>query len=620
MHIGALSFPSFSSKLNEILVFLKELNKKSLLSLQPTNYIFMNLLTEKRSRADRYMVRSLSESLNCHPIIAELLVNRGVTNFDEAKDFFRPDLEKLHNPFLMKNMPAAVERLGSALYNKEKILIFGDYDVDGTTAVAQLVIALREWNFNVDYYIPDRYKEGYGISFQGIDYAIEKKCSLFIALDCGTKALEKIAYAKSHGLDVIVCDHHEPGDQLPDAILLNHKQRDCPYLYKELTGCGIGFKLLQALAEHLDLDRNVYWSLLDLNALSIGADIVPVTGENRILAYHGLKQINEKNLRTGLQALLEQAGKTRPLTLSNVVFIIAPRINAAGRMEFGKTAVELLLSENLADARNLAQAIEEFNTHRRTLDQEITKEIIGVLEQDANYLNHKSTVVFGENWSKGVIGIVASRLIEKYYRPTVVLTKSDDELAVGSVRSVHNFDVYDALSACKEYLVQFGGHAHAAGLTIRIDQIESFKTAFESYVSNNITESQCLEPLNIDLEVQPESLFRPGEGISPIPKFMRILKQFEPHGPGNMRPVFLLKSCFLNPERTRIVGDNHIRTEIHLHNQNSGIPAIAFNMADSLDLACSGVALDLAVVLEENIFKDRSSLQAEIRMIREAQC
>lgn len=580
----------------------------------------MNLLTENRSQTDRKTARTLSESINCHPIIAELLVNRGVTNFDEAKDFFRPDLDKLHDPFLMKNMRAAVERLSTAFYNKEKILIFGDYDVDGTTAVAQLVIALRAWHFNLDYYIPDRYTEGYGVSIQGIDYAIENKCTLFIALDCGTKAIEKIAYAKNHGLDVIVCDHHKPGDILPDAILLNHKQEDCPYPYKELTGCGIGFKLLQALAERMELDKNVYWDLLDLNALSVGADIVPVTGENRILAYHGLKQINEKPLRTGLRALLEQAGKTRPLSLSNVVFIIAPRINAAGRMESGKTAVELMISENLIEARNVALAIEEFNTHRRALDQDITKEIIDVLDQDSAYLNKRSTVVFGENWKKGVIGIVASRLIEKYYRPTVVLTKSDDEHAVGSVRSVHNFDVYDALSACEEHLVQFGGHAYAAGLTIRIDKIEPFKTAFETYVRENITESQHFEPLDIELEIQPESLFEPGEGISPIPRFMRVLKQFEPHGPGNMRPVFLLKSCFLNPERTRIVGDKHVKTEIHLPNQYFGISAIAFNMADFLDLACSGVALDMAVVLEENVFQDRSSMQAQIRMIREAEC
>lgn len=590
----------------------------SLISQQPTNYNFMKLLTETRSENDLQTALELSAAINCHPTIAQLLVHRGITNFDEAKDFFRPDLNQLHDPFLMKNMDAAVERIVQAQTNKERILIFGDYDVDGTTAVAQMVLALRAWNFDIDFYIPDRYTEGYGVSTKGIDYALDKKCGLFIALDCGTKAIDKIAYARERGLDVLVCDHHKPGDSLPDAILLNHKQEDCPYPYKELTGCGIGFKLLQALAETLNLDKQVYWDLLDLNALSIGADIVPVTGENRILAYHGLKLINEKPLKTGLRALLEQAKKSRPLTLSNVVFIIAPRINAAGRMESGRTAVELLIAQNLDAARKVAQNIEEFNTNRRELDQDITQEILSELETDERYLSQRSTVVYGQNWKKGVIGIVASRLIEKYYRPTVVLTKSDDEFAVGSVRSVHDFDVYEALVACQEYIVQFGGHAYAAGLTVRIDQIEAFKAAFENYVARNINESQRTEPLDIELEIQLGDLFELDESISPIPRFMRILKQFEPHGPGNMRPVFLVNSCFLNPERTRIVGENHLKTEIYVPNKYFGISAIGFNMGEYLDLACSGVALDVAFVLEENVFQDRSSLQAQIRMIREA--
>lgn len=578
----------------------------------------MNLLTQTRSKEDLQVARDLSASINCHLVVAELLVKRGITNFDQAKDFFRPDLSQLHDPFLMKNMDLAVHRLASALENKERLLIFGDYDVDGTTAVAQLVLALRAWHFDVEFYIPDRYTEGYGVSLQGIDYALEHNCSVFIALDCGTKAVDKIRYARERGLDVIVCDHHKPGEILPDAILLNHKQDDCPYPYKELTGCGIGFKLLQALASKLHLDEKVYWDLLDLNALSIGADIVPVTGENRILAFHGIKQINEQPLRTGLRALLEQAKKTRPLTLNNVVFIIAPRINAAGRMESGKTAVELLISQNLDKARQVALAIEEFNTNRRELDQEITQEILENLEFDEVFLKQSSTVVYGETWKKGVIGIVASRLIERYYRPTVVLTKSDEQHAVGSVRSVHHFDVHDALVACEEHLVQFGGHAYAAGLTLRIDQIASFKAAFEHYVSQHISDSQRLEPLEIELEIQLEDLFEPGEGISPIPRLMRVMKQLEPHGPGNMRPVFMVKSCFLNPERTKIVGENHLKTELYVPNQYFGISAIAFNMADKLDLALSGSALDLAFVLEENFFQDRSSLQAQIRSITES--
>jgi single-stranded-DNA-specific exonuclease len=573
---------------------------------------------EIESNNDSNQVLQLSQSLNIPGVIARLLVSRGIFDFDTSKAFFRPELSQLHDPFLMKNMTAAVDRLTLARSRNERILIFGDYDVDGTTAVAQLFLALSQWGFDVDFYIPDRYTEGYGVSIQGIDYALEQNCSLFIALDCGTKAIDKIAYAREHGLDVIVCDHHKPGAELPEAILLNHKQDDCIYPFKELTGCGIGFKLLQALAKKLDLDAEVYWDLLDLNALSIGADIVPVTGENRVLAYYGLKQINEKPLRTGIRALLEQANKTRPLSLTNVVFIIAPRINAAGRMESGRTSVELLISKDLNEARNVAKNIEEFNAERRQLDKDITEEILNDLEQDKAFLNLSSTVVYGENWKKGVIGIVASRLIERYYRPTVVLTRSDHEYAVGSVRSVHGFDVYDALSACNEFLVQFGGHMYAAGLTLRIDQIDNFKIAFEAYVAQHVSENQRQEPLNIDMEIDLNEFFEPGESVSPLPKVMRLLKQFEPHGPENMRPVFFVRSCFLNPERTRIVGDNHLKTELYVPEKMFGISAIGFNMGDKLDLAMSGAALDIAFVLEENIFQDRSTMQAQIRAIFES--
>ena len=563
-------------------------------------------------------VQNLAESLKAPTLISKLLVARGIYDFDAAKTFFRPNLNELHDPFLMKNMTEAVDRMSLAFTNKERILIFGDYDVDGTTAVAQMVLALSEWGFDTDFYIPDRYTEGYGVSLKGIDYAVVQGCKLFIALDCGTKAVDKIAYARSMGLDVIVCDHHKPADVLPEAILLNHKQNDCPYPFKELTGCGIGFKLLQALAEKLNLDAQVYWNLLDLNALSIGADIVPVNGENRILAHYGLKQINEKPLRTGLRALLELANKTRPLSLSNVVFIIAPRINAAGRMESGKTAVNLLISNDLRLARKVAKNIEEFNAERRQLDQEITEEILGQLDEDKQFSKFSSTVVYGSYWKKGVIGIVASRLIERYYRPTVVLTKSDDEHAVGSVRSVHGFDVHEALMACGAFLVQFGGHMYAAGLTVRIDQIENFKLAFEQYVSQNITDNQRIEPLDVDLEIDLNELFEAEESVSPLPKVLRILKQFEPHGPENMRPVFLAKGCFLNPERTRIVGEKHLKTELYVPGKTFGISAIGFNMEDKLDLALSGVALDIAFVLEENIFQDRSSMQAQIRALSES--
>jgi single-stranded-DNA-specific exonuclease len=570
------------------------------------------------SVTDSNHVRNLADSLKVPVLISKLLVARGICDFDAAKTFFRPNLNELHDPFLMKNMTEAVDRMSLAFTNKERILIFGDYDVDGTSAVAQMVLALSKWGFDVHFYIPDRYTEGYGVSLQGIDYAIIHKCKLFIALDCGTKAVDKIAYARSKGLDVIVCDHHKPGEDLPDSILLNHKQDDCAYPFKELTGCGIGFKLLQGMSQRLNLDEEVYWDLLDLNALSIGADIVPVNGENRILAYYGLKQINEKPLRIGLRALLEQANKTRPLTLSNVVFVIAPRINAAGRMESGKTAVNLLISSNLDEARLVAKRIEEFNTQRRQLDTDITEEILNALDLDDDFESLYSTVVYGEIWKKGVIGIVASRLIERYYRPTVVLTKSDDEHAVGSVRSVHGFDVHEALMACSAFLVQFGGHMYAAGLTVRIDQIENFKLAFEQYVSQYITENQRIEPLDIDLEIDLNELFEAEESVSPLPKVLRLLKQFEPHGPENMRPVFLAKGCFLNPERTRIVGEKHLKTELYVPGKTFGISAIGFNMADQLELAMSGVALDIVFVLEENVFQDRSSMQAQIRALSES--
>lgn len=578
----------------------------------------MNLLQNPESPIDSQLSLELSRALNCNRIVSDLLVARGISTFDEAKLFFRPQLSGLHDPFMMKNMSTAVERITQAFQNKERILIFGDYDVDGTTAVAQMILALGAWGFNLDFYIPDRYTEGYGISERGIDYAVSNGCSLFIAMDCGTKAIDKITYAKSLGLDVIVCDHHKPGDELPDAIILNHKQNDCLYPFKELTGCGIGFKLLQALSDRLNLNPEIYWNLLDLNALSIGADIVPVVGENRILAYYGLKQINERPLRTGIRALLEEAKKTRPLTLSNVVFIIAPRINAAGRIESGRTAVELLIENNLERARNFAQSIEAFNANRRELDQEITNEILTNLESTPDFSSMSSTVVFGDSWKKGVIGIVASRLIERYYRPTIVLTKSDEYHAVGSARSVHDFDIHEALVACEEHLEQFGGHTFAAGLTIRLDKIDEFKQAFNQFVSNKIGNSQRKEPLNIDLEIQLSELFELGEGVAPIPRLMRIIKQFEPHGPGNMRPNFLVKSCFLNPEKTRVVGENHLKTEIYVPNQYFGISAIGFNMRDKLDLALSGVALDLVFVLEENIFQNQSSLQAQIRSISES--
>lgn len=558
------------------------------------------------------VVKQFQEELKIPEIISKLLLQRGITSFDEAKSFFRPDLNELHDPFLMKGMRQAVDRLKKARESNEKLLIFGDYDVDGTTAVAQMVLFFRENGFEVDYYIPDRYEEGYGVSIQGIDYAVEKKCAVFIALDCGIKAVEKIAYARQQGLDVIICDHHTPGDVLPNAIILDQKQSDCSYPYKELTGCGIGFKLAQALTQELDLCMDKLFQLLDLNAISIAADIVPVTGENRILAFHGLKQLNEQQLRPGIGALLKHAKRHLPLSFTNIVFIIAPRINAAGRIQTGKTAVDLLISKDNDQVDQLAAQIEEDNTLRRSLDQEITEEILEQLAADETYQSQFSTVVYNENWHKGVIGIVASRLIETYYRPTVVLTQSNG-VAAGSVRSVSGFNVYDALEACSEHLIQFGGHKYAAGLTIEIDKIDAFKQAFEMVVSQTLPSELQHEEVKIDLDLPLLSIFQPGESYSKIPRIFRILDQFEPFGPGNMRPVFLAKDVYMDPARTRIVGDNHLKTRLQNPDMPFGIDAIGFNLGGKLKEIGEGEALHVLFTLEENRWNEKTTLQLNLK-------
>lgn len=558
------------------------------------------------------VVKQFQEELKIPEIISKLLLQRGITSFDEAKSFFRPDLNELHDPFLMKGMRQAVDRLKKARESNEKLLIFGDYDVDGTTAVAQMVLFFRENGFEVDYYIPDRYEEGYGVSIQGIDYAVQKKCAVFIALDCGIKAVEKIAYARQQGLDVIICDHHTPGDVLPNAIILDQKQSDCSYPYKELTGCGIGFKLAQALTQELDLCMDKLFQLLDLNAISIAADIVPVTGENRILAFHGLKQLNEQQLRPGIGALLKHAKRHLPLSFTNIVFIIAPRINAAGRIQTGKTAVDLLISKDNDQVDQLAAQIEEDNTLRRSLDQEITEEILEQLAADETYQSQFSTVVYNENWHKGVIGIVASRLIETYYRPTVVLTQSNG-VAAGSVRSVSGFNVYDALEACSEHLIQFGGHKYAAGLTIEIDKIDAFKQAFEMVVSQTLPSELQHEEVKIDLELPLLSIFQPGESYSKIPRIFRILDQFEPFGPGNMRPVFLAKDVYMDPARTRIVGDNHLKTRLQNPDMPFGIDAIGFNLGGKLKEIGEGEALHVLFTLEENRWNEKTTLQLNLK-------
>jgi single-stranded-DNA-specific exonuclease len=439
---------------------------------------------------DKEIVSCLSDELGVSQSISNMLVQRGITTFDEAKKFFRPSLDNLHDPFLMQDMDDAIERLQRALKNNERILIYGDYDVDGTTSVALVFSFLRQLHENIDYYIPDRYTEGYGISFKGIDYAIENEITLVIALDCGIKALEKIDYANRNNIDFIICDHHTPGEKIPEAYaVLDPKRSDCSYPYKELSGCGVGFKLLQALTISNELSKEKLWEYLDLVAVSIASDIVSITGENRVLAHFGLKQLNEAP-RMGLKALISNSGlDTKEISISDIVFKIGPQINAAGRIESGRSSVKLLIEEDEDYAKQLSASITEHNETRKELDRNITEEALAMIHDSEELQKKKSTVLFKEDWHKGVIGIVASRLIESYYKPTIVLTESKG-LATGSARSVDGFDLYAAIDACSDLLENFGGHMHAAGLTMKIENIEKFTEKFEKCVASTITEEQ----------------------------------------------------------------------------------------------------------------------------------
>lgn len=480
-----------------------------------------------KPKPEQEAIDHLSEALGVENLVAQLLIQRGITNFEEAKAFFRPELTHLHDPFLMKDMDKAVQRIEQAIAKGENMLVYGDYDVDGTTSVALMSSFLMETYPNVATYIPDRYLEGYGISFQGIDFAADNDVSLMIALDCGIKAIDQIKYAREKGIDVIVCDHHRPGQQLPEAVaVLDPKQEDCEYPYKELCGCGVGFKLIQALASKQGKTIKDLMPYLDLVATAIAADIVPITGENRVLAHYGLQVINE-HPRAGIKALIDQT-KKRELTITDVVFIIAPRINAAGRMKHGQHAVTLLSETNFAQAQQYAAEIELFNTERRSLDQEITQEALVQIQENQEE-DKFTSVVYNENWHKGVIGIVASRLTETYYRPTLVFTKSGDKLAA-SARSVKGFDIYNALEGCSDCLEQFGGHMYAAGLTLLEEQYEAFKNQFEKVVSETIDPKLLQPEIAVDAKIAMHQI---------TPKLMRILKQFAPFGPGNMTPIFM---------------------------------------------------------------------------------
>ena len=548
-------------------------------------------------------------------VVSKLLMQRGIQSPVEANAFFNPDLNGLHDPFLMKDLSEAVDRVNQAMERGEKILLFGDYDVDGTTAVALMYTMLKKHYDKVDFYIPDRYAEGYGVSFIGIDFAADNDFSLIISLDCGIRSLDHVAYAKEKGVDFIVCDHHQPGDELPNCLVLDPKRSDCAYPYKELSGCGVGFKLLQGLSVRNDWPLGDLLENLDLLAISIGADIVAITGENRILCAHGLKQLNTTP-RRAFRELLAVAKKEFPLTLTDVVFIIAPRINAAGRLRSGRIAVELMISENTAAIQTLAREIDQDNQNRKALDKSITAEAIDVMEKHPAYEVKKSTVVFRPDWHKGVVGIVASRLIEKRFRPTIVLTESNGK-ATGSARTVNDFDLYGALCQCAEHLEQFGGHRHAAGMTMTLENVKPFMEKFESVVQETISAEDEFPTVKIDLEVEFNQIFSKEENRTKVPQLKRDLAGFEPHGPGNMTPVFMARNVYSRD--FRILKDAHLKLLVTQQNCDVAIDAIAFNMADKVPLITHGMPYDIAFTLEINAWNGKETLQLNIKDIREAE-
>ncbi len=559
-----------------------------------------------KDKADANTIQTLQTELGIDATIANLLGQRGFKTFDQAKDFFRPSLTHLHDPFRMKDMDKAIARIKSAFIKNEKILIYGDYDVDGTTAVALAYTFFKDLHKEIDYYIPDRYGEGYGISFKGIDWAIENKFSLIIALDCGIKAIDKVEYANKNNVDFIICDHHRPGDQIPEAVAVLDPQRpDCLYPFKELSGCGIGLKLIQAwlLSENLPIEK--LEPFLDLVVVSIASDMVPVIDENRTLACFGLKRINSSP-RPGFKAMLELAKVKHELTIMDLVFIIGPRINAAGRIDSGKKAVALLISEDSASALLSGQNINTTNLQRRDLDVKITEEALEMLNADPLLKNYKSTVLFNKEWHKGVIGIVASRLIEKYYRPTIVLTESNG-MATGSARSVKDFDIYAAIESCSDLLEQFGGHKYAAGLTLKPENIIAFRNKFESFVSATIPQHLLIPEIEID---EPLSFAAIND------KFLRILKQLSPFGQGNPSPVFLTRNV-MDSGKVCIVGNNHLKLELYEQTDpKKSFAAIAFGLGHLFDDIYRRRPIDICYTLEENVWNGRTTVQLNVKDIK----
>lgn len=554
-------------------------------------------------KPDYASVLRFATLINCSPTIATLLLQRGIDTPDAAHKFFNPSLADLHDPYVMKGMAQAVTRIRTALGDGEKILVYGDYDVDGTTAVALVYSYLRSLGAQCGYYIPDRYSEGYGISFAGVDYAAEHGYSLIIALDCGIRSHDKVNYAKEKNIGFIICDHHRPGDTVPDAVaVLDPKQSDCHYPYDELCGCGIGFKLVQALHEASGEPFETILPYLDLVAVAIGADIVPITGENRILAYHGLKQVNS-NPRPALKALFAVAGLKKEISITDLVFTAAPRINAAGRVDHGRGAVELLISESVERANETAKALNENNNDRRTLDKTITAHAVQMVSDDTRFLSRKSTVVYHPEWHKGVVGIVASRLIEKWYRPTIVLTGNDGKVT-GSARSVRDFDVHDAIEACSDLLIQFGGHKYAAGVTLAPENVEAFVMRFDEAVAARITEEQLKPATTVDLEI---SLAQADMN------FCRELKKFAPFGPGNMSPVFLTRDV-CDRGWARVVGENHLKCDImQPPNRNHFLAAIGFGLGEFLPHTIKGKTFSACYTIEENHWNGNVSVQLALK-------
>ena len=554
-----------------------------------------NILESKNT-----VVSELSKALNVSEIVAHLLALRGITTFDEAKSFFRPEISQLHNPFLMKNMQKAVDRIETVIASGEKVLVYGDYDVDGTTSVAMMYSFLKKKIKEIEYYIPCRYDEGYGISLKGIDYAKENNFALIIALDCGIRAVNQVDYANEKGVDFIICDHHNPAEKVPEAVaILNPKQIDCNYPYKELSGCGVGFKLIQAFSQQNNIDFSEIIEYLDLLTVSIGADIVPMTGENRVFSFYGLQQIN-KSPRVGLKALMETANKTKEVTVTDLVFGVAPRINAAGRIDHARKAVEILVETDYSKAKLFADKIEENNTTRKDLDKSITKKALEMVD-----VKKKSTVVYSENWHKGVVGIVASRLIETHYKPTIVLAEKEGVLT-GSARSVHDFDLYSAIAKCEHLCEKFGGHKYAAGLSIKKENLPQFIDAFEKAVIESITEDQLTPKINIDMVIDINNV---------DDKLYRIIKQFAPFGPKNLPPIFVSKGVIDNGYGKQ-VGEDKSHLRINVKRNKDAIAGIGFSMGKYFEMIKDNQTFDICYSISENEWNGKKSLQLGLRDIK----